>query len=119
MGIPVAVNVAGQSALPPEVQVALYRVCQEGLNNVARHANATRVEIDLQQKAGAVELHLCDNGRGFDPGQPPPAGHFGLAMMCERAAEAGLVLKLTSRPGQGTEIAISWKESPNKEAVKP
>jgi len=53
--------------------VAFYRLCQEGLNNIAKHAEATRVEIHLQYDAdaGAVELRLRDDGRGFDPEHTP------------------------------------------------
>jgi signal transduction histidine kinase len=55
------------------VQVALYRLCQEGLNNIAKHAGASRVDIQLQYEAGAVELRIRDDGRGFDPNRRLPA----------------------------------------------
>jgi len=115
MNIPVAVTVAGEGALPTEVQVALYHLCQEGLNNIAKHAGASRVEIHLQHEAGAVEVRLRDDGRGFDPEHTPP-GHYGLSMMRERAEAVGAVLSVTSRPGHGTEIAIRWTEAPEHKA---
>jgi two-component system nitrate/nitrite sensor histidine kinase NarX len=116
--IPVAVTVAGQGALPAEVQVALYRLCQEGLNNIAKHAGASRVEIHLQHEAGAVEvrLRLRDDGRGFDP-EHTPSGHYGLSMMRERADAVGAILSITSQPGHGSEIVIRWTEAPDQEAL--
>lgn len=111
----VAVTVAGQGALPTEVQVAFYRLCQEGLNNIAKHAGASRVEIHLQHEAGAVEVRLRDDGRGFDPEHTPP-GHYGLSMMRERAEAVGAVLSVTSQPGHGTDITIRWAEAPEQKA---
>jgi two-component system nitrate/nitrite sensor histidine kinase NarX len=119
MNIPVTVNVTGEGTLPADVQVALYRLCQEALNNIAKHAGASQVDIDLQHEAKAIDLNIRDNGSGFDPGQPPPAGHYGLSMMRERAEAVGAVLLVSSQPGQGTNIHIRWKESPKKEAVRP
>ncbi len=114
--IPISVTVTGQGAsqeqrvLPADVQVALYRLCQEGLNNIAKHAGASRVDIQLQYETGAIELRIRDDGRGFDPEQTPP-GHYGLSMMRERATAIGATLTITSRPGQGTEIIIRWVET--------
>jgi PAS domain S-box-containing protein len=105
--IPVAVTVTGQGSLPTEVQVAFYRVCQEGLTNIAKHSEADRVTIHLQCDPGVVELHLCDDGCGFDPARIPP-GRSGLSMMRERAEAVGAMLSITSQPGQGTEITIRW-----------
>jgi two-component system nitrate/nitrite sensor histidine kinase NarX len=119
--IPVTVTVAGQEALqgqgglPSEVQETFYRVCQEGLNNIARHARASRVGIQLQYAPGAVDLRLRDDGCGFDP-EHTPVGHYGLSMMRERAEAVGADLSLTSQPGHGTEIAIHWTEAPKQEA---
>jgi PAS domain S-box-containing protein len=114
--IPIRVTVTGQEALqeqkalPADVQVGLYRLCQEGLNNIAKHAGASRVDIRLQYDSGAVELRIRDDGRGFDPEQTPP-GHYGLSMMRERATAVGATLTITSQPGHGTEIVIRWVES--------
>lgn len=111
----VAVTVTGQGALPAEVQVTLYRLCQEGLNNIAKHAQASQVAINLQYDAGSVELHIRDNGRGFDPTQIP-SGHYGLSIMRERAKAIGAALSVTSQPGHGAEIAIHWVKTPEQEA---
>jgi signal transduction histidine kinase len=108
--IPVSVTVVGEGKLPADVQVALYRLCQEGLNNIAKHAGARRVDIQLQYETGAVELRIQDDGRGFDPEQTPP-GHYGLSMMRERATAVGATLSITSQLGHGTEIVIRWAES--------
>ena len=105
--IPINMNVVGEGKLPAEVQVALYRLCQEGLNNIARHAGASQVDIQLQFESGAVDIRIWDDGRGFDPKQTPP-GHYGLNMMRERAAAIGATLSITSQLGHGTEIAIRW-----------
>ena len=58
---------AKEIILPAEVQVAFYRICQEALNNIAKHAKASRVEIDLKQEGGASILSIRDDGKGFDP----------------------------------------------------
>jgi signal transduction histidine kinase len=116
--IPVLVTVVGQGvlqeqgALPADVQVALYRLCQEAFNNIAKHARASQVVIELEYDAGALELHIRDDGQGFnfDP-EDAPSGHYGLSMMRERADAVGIILSVASRPGHGTEIAIRWTES--------
>ncbi len=107
--IPAKVTVVGQGVLPAEVQVAIYRVCQEALNNVAKHAGASMVEIVLKHEDAAIELSIRDDGQGFDP-ERTTSGHYGLGMMRERAEVVGAVLTVTSQPRQGTEIAIHWRE---------
>jgi signal transduction histidine kinase len=109
--LPVAVTVTGEFILPAEVQIAFYRVCQEALNNVAKHAKATQVEIDLKQERDIIELRIRDDGRGFDMKQKF-SGHYGLSMMRERAEAAGLLMSVTSQPGEGTELTIRWKNFP-------
>ena len=113
--IPIHVSVVGEGNLPSDVQVALYRLCQEGLNNIAKHAGASRVDILLQIEAGVVELRIQDDGCGFDPDQTPP-GHYGLSMMRERANAMGATLSITSQPGYGTEIVIRWAEAQETKA---
>jgi two-component system nitrate/nitrite sensor histidine kinase NarX len=119
--IPIHVTVTGkealqeQRALPADVQVALYRLCQEGLNNIAKHAGASRVDIQLQYDVGAVELRIRDDGRGFDPEHISPV-HYGLSMMRERADSVGADLSVMSQPGHGTEIVIRWVETQERKA---
>jgi len=114
INIPVKVNVAKDVILPAEIQVAFYRVCQEVLNNVAKHAKADQVDIDLVHEGSAVELCIRDDGMGFNP-EETFAGHYGLSMMRERAEAAGAQLSITSQPGHGTEFIMRWTNDPQKE----
>jgi signal transduction histidine kinase len=94
--------------LPPAVQVALYRIAQEGLNNAVRHAEASQIEVALHGQPGYASLEIRDNGRGFDPQHPPSGGHLGLRIMQERAETAGAHLFITSRPGDGCTLTVRW-----------
>jgi two-component system nitrate/nitrite sensor histidine kinase NarX len=114
--LPVAVTVTGEFILPAEVQVAFYRVCQEALYNVAKHAKASQVEINLKQEGAVIELRIRDDGQGFDPEQTF-SGHYGLSMMREYAEAAGALLSVTSQPGHGTELTIRWTKTPPKESL--
>ncbi|MGD8903530.1 MAG: PAS domain S-box protein [Anaerolineae bacterium] len=104
----VEVNVQGERALPDEVRVALYRIAQEALNNVTKHAEASQVTIELDLEPEQVVLHVEDDGRGFDPLIVPQSG-FGLRNMGDRAKDVGAEFHLESRPGQGTQIEVVWK----------
>lgn len=118
INIPVSVTVAKKVILPPEIQVAFYRICQEALNNIAKHAKAGRVDIDLKHDGTAIELHIMDDGRGFDSERNNSApGHFGLSMMSERAEAAGAFLNVTSLPGHGTELILKWMKYPQEQAI--
>ncbi len=105
--VPITVTVDGQCVLPPDVQVAMYRIAQEALNNVARHANASQVAVWLCCRADAIELRISDDGRGFDPINVAP-GHLGLSIMRERAETLGAALRIISQPGAGAQVAIVW-----------
>ncbi|HXY68658.1 MAG TPA: GAF domain-containing sensor histidine kinase [Gemmatimonadales bacterium] len=105
----VAVNVsAGRlpARLAPEVEVALYRVFQEALTNVARHAAASRVDASLAPQNGELLLVVQDDGRGFQAPAAggPEAGHAGLAGMRERVVGAGGRFAVTSAPGHGVRL---------------
>jgi PAS domain S-box-containing protein len=91
--------------LPAEVQIAFYRIAQEALNNIAKHADATSVEIVLQGSAADVTLSICDDGEGFDASVAAP-GHLGLAIMRERAQAVGATLTIDSEPGGGTQLTL-------------
>ena len=108
--VPIVVNITGEFFLPAEAQVAFYRLCQEALNNVAKHAKASQVEIDLKQEEALIEMRIRDDGQGFDP-QKIPSGHYGLGMMYERAEAVGALLTVTSQPGHGTELTIRWTQT--------
>ncbi len=86
------------------VATAAYRIAQEALTNVARHAFATRVKIDLQVKRGVLTLSVSDNGRGFEPQKLAESDCLGLAGMRERAGLLGGRLDLESKPGKGTRV---------------
>jgi len=88
---------------PLPVKEALYRVAQEALHNIVKHARARTVDIALAQVDGTVTLEIRDDGIGFDVNRPYP-GHLGLASMCERIAEQRGELAVTSAPGSGTHI---------------
>lgn len=100
----------GSDGLPSAVQSTLYRLFQEALTNVARHAAARRVAITLRQRSDVIELQIRDNGRGFDPAARPAAGRprLGLKAMHERAALLGGSVAVTSEPGSGTTVAASY-----------
>jgi len=114
INIPVKVTAVKEVILPAEIQVAFYRVCQEALNNVAKHAKASRVDIDLVHEGSTVELRIRDDGMGFNPEQTF-AGHYGLSMMRERAEATRAQLSVTSQPGHGTEFIMRWINDPRKE----
>lgn len=106
---PVLITVSGESCLLPSVvQVTLYRLCQEALNNVAKHAKAQQVTIKLHYEAHAVNLQIRDDGCGFDTTSQTVYGHHGLSMMYERARKIGATLALISHLGSGTDISIRW-----------
>ena len=97
--------------LGPAVEIALFRIAQEALNNVAKHAGASGASIHLRRRANGLDLHLIDNGRGFDPTTTPP-GHLGLGIMHERARAIGARLRIVSRLGDGTQVHVRWRGSP-------
>jgi two-component system nitrate/nitrite sensor histidine kinase NarX len=115
--IPATISITGEGILPAEVQVTIYRICQEALNNIAKHAGASLVEINLKYKGRTAELVIRDNGQGFDPKRSSSPGHYGLSMMRERAEEVGAQLSITSQPDHGTELVIHWTAGEKKEAV--
>jgi PAS domain S-box-containing protein len=114
--VPAKVTVVGQGVLPADVQVAIYRICQEALNNILKHAKASQVEIFLKHEESAIELSIRDNGQGFDP-EHTPSGHYGLSIMHERAEGVHAQLSITSQAGRGTELIIHWDQTPPVERL--
>jgi nitrate/nitrite-specific signal transduction histidine kinase len=117
-GAPVHVLIEGQCELPPDVHVALYRIAQEALNNVVKHARACGVEVLLRRTVSIVtdheqrlraELQVSDDGCGFDPGSIAP-NRLGLSIIRERAEAIGARLTITSQPGHGTRITVVWDQ---------
>jgi two-component system nitrate/nitrite sensor histidine kinase NarX len=95
-------------ALPAEVQIALYRVAQEALNNTSKHANAEHAEVHVRWRADGVDVRLRDDGRGFVRSGVAP-GRLGLGIMEERARSIGAELRVRSRPGTGTTVTVGWR----------
>ncbi|CAA9388056.1 MAG: Sensor histidine kinase [uncultured Rubrobacteraceae bacterium] len=96
-------SVNGSRPLPPGVEAALYRVCQEALNNTGRHAGAGRVTVRLVSTPEAVSLLVEDDGRGFDPSQVPGDRH-GIVGMRERVEMLGGALRVDSNPERGARV---------------
>ncbi len=105
---PVSVTISGGGKLPTETHVALYRICQEALNNIAKHTRASKVEIEVRHAPDGLELQVRDNGRGFVTSELTASGHYGLSMMRERAEAAGGSLTIASQVGQGTLVTVRW-----------
>lgn len=91
--------------LPLELQLDLYRICQEALSNVVEHAQARKVWVSLKEKEGQVQLNVTDDGRGFDQ-EEQPAG-VGLAGMGHRAASANGRLEVRTEKGKGVSILVT------------
>jgi len=92
--------------LPGVVETDLYRVVQEALTNVVRHAQATRVDILVEHRGDRVMVMVEDDGVGFEPDRIPGESHFGLLGMRERAEALGGTLTVESTPGAGTTIVV-------------
>ena len=88
-------------------QTAVFRIFQEALTNVVRHAQASAVRVRLTETRGAFELHVSDNGRGITRAEIADAGSIGLLGMRERARQAGATLKIAGVPGKGTVVTLS------------
>lgn len=94
--------------LHPSIEIACFRVAQEALTNVIRHAQATRVSVELHEKGAELHLIIADDGQGFDPrsarDRAVNGASLGLVGMQERTELAGGLLELNSSPGQGTKV---------------
>jgi two-component system nitrate/nitrite sensor histidine kinase NarX len=111
-------NIEPVPPLPPDVHVTFYRVAQEALHNVVKHAAASHVVVGLRASPpmpaegadgwqGQAILHVSDDGRGFEPSHTQP-DHMGLSIMRERAAGIGAALNVVSEPERGTQITLVW-----------
>ena len=108
--------------LSSEVELALYRMAQEALSNVARHAQASQVSLSITFKPDAVIMTISDNGRGFQvpasPAELAPSGHFGLLGLHERAELIGARLAIQSTPGRGTQVIVNMPTPPSTKSVR-
>lgn len=108
----ISVEVTGQEVVPrlaAPVELALFRIVQEAMANIAKHARATAVVLTEAEDNGTVRLGITDNGVGFDQerlGQPEGRHLYGLMTMSERAAAVGGRCRIESQPGQGTRVLV-------------
>ena len=105
--IPVQVHTTVRRSMPEDVHLAFYRVAQEAMQNVGKHADASRLTIELTGDNGEVRLVVTDDGVGFDTGDEA-SGSMGLRIMQERADTIGAELSVSSSPSAGTSVALTW-----------
>ncbi|HET6789140.1 MAG TPA: sensor histidine kinase, partial [Aquabacterium sp.] len=105
--IPCALQLQGEPYELDDMQsTAIFRVVQESLTNIAKHARASQVHIDLRFEPTQVSVSIHDNGQGFEPSQVAKLGRFGLLGMRERILALQGSIQIQSQPGQGAHIAI-------------
>ena len=109
--LPIKLNIEGNCPLPPEVQVAFYRIAQESLNNVFKYARATQVNVSLFISKSSVHFETRDNGIGFDMSNSKPTS-LGMRIMRERAEAIGADFRINSNPGSGTCVEVTWNAHP-------
>ena len=102
-------QVEGEIELDPAVELELYRIAQEALNNVIKHARASHVHIELKNQAGQYSLMIQDDGIGFDPVFAAQGGGLGLHNIRDRTKEIGGKFMLETSPGQGTIVKIQFR----------
>jgi two-component system sensor histidine kinase DegS len=94
----------------PETELLLFRIVQEALRNIAKHAKASKAEVEIKFDENKITITVSDNGRGFEPpedlGALTPTGKLGLAGMQERVQLLGGIVRLESEPGKGTKISV-------------
>jgi PAS domain S-box-containing protein len=96
-----------ETRLPLATETALFRIVQEALNNVSKHARARSVQVKMDAGQQIVRVTVSDDGAGFDAAHPPQrAAHYGIATMRERAEAVGATLSIESAPGRGTRVEI-------------
>ena len=105
IGLPIVVESELQDRLPLEIEETLYRISQEALHNVVKHAAARQVRLEIGRMPQGVRLRIEDDGKGFDP-DAVPDGHLGIAGMRARAAKIGAQLECRSQPGRGTTVEV-------------
>jgi len=107
-GLQVTLEITEQRSLPEFVEINLYRIAQEALNNVTRHAGVHQAQVRLRLENPIASLEVVDEGCGFDLAESTREG-FGLTGMAERASEIGWELEINSNPGKGTHIRVTEK----------
>jgi signal transduction histidine kinase len=112
--IPITFKVLGaERRLDPQIEMSLYRMVQESLNNIAHHSQAAQGRVELTYSPAKLQLSIQDNGKGFivpsNPAEFPKKGHFGLLGLQERAEIIGAEFHISSKPGQGTTVTIELR----------
>jgi signal transduction histidine kinase len=105
VGLPIVVTSELTDRLPLEIEEVLYRIAQEALHNVVKHAAARQVEIALDRRGPDAVLRIRDDGKGFDQ-TAVPDGHLGITGMRARADKVGAQYTVTSRAGEGTTVEV-------------
>ena len=113
-GVPCKLRLLIREEVSSNASTGMFRIFQETLTNIARHAKATRVEVVLQKERGRLVLLIHDNGQGFDQAAASPSKTLGLLGMRERAAILGGQVNVSSAPGQGTTVT-AWIPLPSPE----
>ena len=106
----ISLQVEGDCEIPIQVKRNLFRIAQEALNNVVKHARPKHVTLKLNQSLEQITLQICDDGQGFKINEVD-GRHLGLQIMHERANNIHARLTIISQPGAGTEIAVVWPDS--------
>lgn len=101
----VDLQLCAEPDIPLATKETLYRVSQEAIHNIVKHANATEVSLKLECDPSQIRLEICDNGVGFEPQQVYP-GHLGLRSMRERTAQSKGEIQIQSAPGRGTKVTL-------------
>ena len=118
-GIPITVEGSLGRRLEPSHEMALYRIVQEGLNNLVKHSSATRATIRVGLEGGGVHCLIRDDGAGFDPSAVARGmgGGLGLVGIRERLVALGGTFEIISAPGQGTELRVSIPVERHHDAI--
>lgn len=103
----VEIQIGSDLILPSAVQITFYRIAQECLNNISKHANASEIHLTFDGVATQAMLTISDTGHGFDLDKVP-AGHLGLKIMKERVELIGGTLEIETAPGEGTSLTVIW-----------
>ncbi|MFL5797471.1 MAG: sensor histidine kinase [Actinomycetota bacterium] len=97
--------------LSPAIQLLIYHIAREAAMNALKHSGASSVSVSVRRQDEGVQLQVRDDGIGFDTSAPGPEGHFGLAMMSERAQVVGADFNMVSAPGEGTTVTVTFPDS--------
>jgi signal transduction histidine kinase len=104
------VRKGSERRLASEVELALYRIAQEALNNIVKHAHSAQASLQIKFSPEQIRLEIHDDGKGFNPAESiglfSEDGHFGLVGMRERAEMIGAILEINSEPGRGSHVSV-------------